>query len=180
MHPALKFGGDAGLGWPILDFFTKPIAHPRILNVHKLRADRTTIDRLKFGEEIPERGGATLKKVFCLNLTGQIIVRKSQLRETEKRIFRKLSNQRIKIGNRMPKSAIGVNQTIDPTLQRAVAGDPTPTRCFALFCGDRTEFKAFKEDRPKRFDRTGVMTPIRIILVKEIGVKVVRKCSGHW
>src|SRR5205809_4790501 len=102
----------------------------------------------------------------------EIFVAKPELAQSKQRIFRTFVCQRIHPRDGVTKNAIGMNQSVDASLQRTLAprfdlgGDRR-----AILAIKVSKVESLKKRGPTRVERIGVFTPALVVLLEQIEIQ---------
>ena len=113
---------------PRFESMPDPIAHPRVLDVLKLRADRIGIDAFEERDHFAQRHLAAVEKEFRRDLETEVLLAETKFAQTQERIFRALLRQRIKARDRVAERAVCIDESVDPCLERTFANFPRRMR----------------------------------------------------
>src|ERR1700674_793348 len=150
-----------------------PIAHARVLDVLKFRADRVGIDAFEERDHLAQRHLAAIEKKFRRDLKIEVLLAETKLAQTQERICRALFRQWIEPRDRMAERAVSVDESVDPRLERALADLARRMRDGlggAIAQIQIAQFEAFEERRPPGIDRFGIVLPTPVILLEKIEV----------
>src|SRR5204862_2320366 len=103
----------------------------------------------------------------------EIFVAKTELAQSKQRIFRTFVCQRVHPRDGVTKNAIGMNQSVDASLQRTLAprfdrggGDGR-----AILAIKVSKVESLKKRGPTRVERIGVFTPALVVLLEQIEIQ---------
>ena len=103
----------------------------------------------------------------------EIFVAKPELAQSKQRIFRTFVCQRVHPRDGVTKNPIGIDQSVDSSLQRTLAprfGRGGRDRR-AVLAVKISKVESLKKRRPTRVERIGIFTPALVVLLEQIEIQ---------
>src|ERR1043166_3246369 len=151
-----------------------PFADTRILNVHKLGADRISINPFQACDHLAQPHRLILEKEFRRNAKIEIGLAESELRQRERRILGASLGDRIDSRNGVPEQTVSVNESIDSRLQGRLPGRLLRLLRYrgrrAIPLRQISQLKSFKKRRPSRIDRLRIFLPAPVIFFDQLEI----------
>ena len=159
-----------------------PVTKTRVLNMLELGANRLGVNAFEHRDHLAQRHLAAIQEEFRRNLQTEVFLAEAQLAQTEERILRAFVRQRIDPSDGVPKRAIGVNQSIDAGLERALRNllaQRKLSRGRAIPQRQVAQLEPFKKRRPGGIDRLRVFLPAPVVFLEQFEIYVSGKRGAH-
>ncbi len=186
-HPALGFHRHRVLAQAGLDLFAHPVSDPGILDVHELGADMAAVDGLQRADDLAQPHPAAAHEKLRAHFQIEILRFETEFAQAEHRVFRPCLGQRIKLGDGVTQSAVGVDQAVHACLERRIGGSRggghrgrVDGSCALLLAGlHRAQFKPLEKSSPGGINRGRIFLPAAVTLLEQIDVETIRERNSH-